>query len=94
MSARISATRNKWYSGTSADHRRRSKANTQAVTERQQTETLRRELKTARDGLAAIDDKVQQAERRKAKLNSEIELLAERDEEVSRDRARAHTVLY
>lgn len=63
---------------------RRSKANTQAVAERQQVETLRRELKTAKDALAAIDDKVQQVERRKAKLISEIELLAERDEEVSR----------
>ena len=51
--------------------------------ERQQLETLRREQKTQRDALASIEDKIQQADRQKAKLSSEIDRLAERDETVS-----------
>lgn len=50
--------------------------------ERQQLETLRREQKTLRDALASAEDKIQQAERQKAKLSSEIDQLGERDQVV------------
>lgn len=53
-----------------------------AVTERQQLETLRRDQKGLRDALSSMDDRLQQAERKRDKLNSEIEVLAERDETV------------
>ena len=61
----------------------RSQANTLAVAERQQLETLRREKKTLTDALASVQDKIQQAETKRAKLQGEIDQLADRDEEVS-----------
>jgi structural maintenance of chromosome 1 len=61
----------------------RSQANTLVVTERQQLETLRREKKTLTDALASVQDKIQQAETKQTQLRSEIERLAEREEEVS-----------
>jgi structural maintenance of chromosome 1 len=60
----------------------RSQANTLVVTERQQLETLRREKKTLTDALASVQDKIQQAETKQTQLRSEIERLAEREEEV------------
>lgn len=63
--------------------RSRSQANTLAVPERQQLETLRREKKTLTDALASVQDKIQQAETKRAKLQGEIDQLADRDEEVS-----------
>ena len=62
---------------------RRSQANTMAVTERQQLETLRREKKTLTDALASVQDKIQQASSKQTQLRSEIERLSEREEEVS-----------
>lgn len=58
---------------------RRSQANTVNVSERQQLETLRRERKTLRDALASIEDKMQQAEIQKTKLEGEVDRLAERE---------------
>lgn len=60
----------------------RSQANTLAVDERQKVETLRREQKTLRDALVSVEDKLQQAERQKAKLTGEIDRLSDIDEEV------------
>ena len=62
---------------------RRSNANTLAVSDRQQIETLRREQKTQHDALASVEDKIQQAERQESKLLGEMERLAERDATVS-----------
>ena len=58
---------------------RRSNANVLAVSERQQLEGLRREQKTQLDAFASVEDKIQQAERQKARLASEIDSLQERD---------------
>lgn len=62
---------------------RRSRANALAVPERQQLSTLRRQQKSERDALASVEDKVQQAERQKAKLSGEVNSLAEREQNVS-----------
>lgn len=61
----------------------RSQANTLAVDERQKVEALRREQKTLRDALVSVEDKLQQAERQKAKLTGEIDRLSDLDEDVS-----------
>jgi chromosome segregation ATPase len=61
----------------------RAQANTLVVPERQQLETLRREKKTLTDALASVQDKIQQAETKQAQLQSEIDRLSEREEEVS-----------
>lgn len=66
-----------------SSYNRRSQANTLAVSERQQLEGLRREQRSLQDALASAEDKVQQAERQRAKLSNEIDQLAERDETVS-----------
>ncbi|ORY27190.1 hypothetical protein BCR39DRAFT_538898 [Naematelia encephala] len=58
----------------------RSQANLLAVSERQQVETLRRQQKTEGDAVAAVEDRLQQAERQKAKLASETTNLEEREE--------------
>ncbi|ODN84648.1 hypothetical protein L202_00553 [Cryptococcus amylolentus CBS 6039] len=60
--------------------RLRSSANSQAVQERQQLETLRREQKTLRDSLASVEDKMQQARRQTEKLTEETNALEEREE--------------
>ncbi|KAK4689768.1 structural maintenance of chromosome 1, partial [Tremellales sp. Uapishka_1] len=60
--------------------RLRSAANALAVQERQQLVTLRREQKTLRDGLASVEDKLQQAERQESKLSGEVEILRGREE--------------
>lgn len=49
------------------------------MTERQQVETLRRNRKTQQDALASIDDKIQQAELQKARLEAEMERLSTDD---------------
>lgn len=46
-------------------------------------ETLRRDKKTLTDALASVQDKIEQAETKKAKLQVEIDRLADREEEVS-----------
>lgn len=61
----------------------RADANLLAVSERQQLETLRREQKALRDALASIDDRVQHAERKRAKLNQDVENLADREDTMS-----------
>lgn len=67
-----------------AEYRKlRSDANLLAVTERQQLASLRREQKVLRDALVSIDDRLQQAERKRAKLSQDVEGLADREETVS-----------
>jgi structural maintenance of chromosome 1 len=53
------------------------------VVERQQADTLRRDRKTQRDALASIEDKIQQASSRKARLQAELEDLEQRNRIVS-----------
>ena len=53
------------------------------MAERQQLETLRRDKKTLTDALASVQDKIEQAETKRAKLQGEIDRLADREEEVS-----------
>ncbi|WVW83042.1 hypothetical protein I302_105059 [Kwoniella bestiolae CBS 10118] len=67
---------------TSANLDRRASANLQAVAERQQLETLRRQQKTLRDGLLSVEDRVQQAQRLRTKLTSEVDALVDREETV------------
>ncbi|WWD15974.1 hypothetical protein CI109_100398 [Kwoniella shandongensis] len=66
--------------------RLRANANNQAVRERQQLESLRREQKTLRDARASVEDKIQQAQRQRDKLTGEIDNLAERDETMTAER--------
>ncbi|WWC89989.1 uncharacterized protein L201_004919 [Kwoniella dendrophila CBS 6074] len=49
--------------------RLRASANLQAVAERQQLETLRRQQKTLRDGLASVEDRIQQSQRQRKKVD-------------------------
>ncbi|WVQ78324.1 hypothetical protein IAT38_000409 [Cryptococcus sp. DSM 104549] len=72
-------------SGADLDEYRklRASANLQAVSERQQLESLRREQKTLRDALGSVEDKIQQARRQRDKLTGEIDTLAEREENMS-----------
>nr|XP_019042266.1 cohesin complex subunit psm1 [Kwoniella bestiolae CBS 10118]OCF21196.1 cohesin complex subunit psm1 [Kwoniella bestiolae CBS 10118] len=63
--------------------RLRASANLQAVAERQQLETLRRQQKTLRDGLLSVEDRVQQAQRLRTKLTSEVDALVDREETMS-----------
>ncbi|KAK8869753.1 hypothetical protein IAR55_000321 [Kwoniella newhampshirensis] len=67
--------------------RLRATANNQAVRERQQLESLRREQKTLRDALASVEDKIQQARRQRDKLTGEIDSLAEREENLDHAQA-------
>lgn len=53
------------------------------MVERQQADTLRRDRKTQRDALASIEDKIQQASSRKARLQAELEDLEQRNRIVS-----------
>lgn len=67
-----------------AEYRRlRAEANMLAVDERQQLEALRREQKSLVSALASMDDQLQQAERKRSRLNTDVETLAEREETVS-----------
>ncbi|OCF71781.1 cohesin complex subunit psm1 [Kwoniella mangroviensis CBS 8886] len=59
--------------------RLRASANLQAVPERQQLETLRRQQKTLQDGLSSVEDRLQQAQRLRNKLTSEIDSLTDRE---------------
>ncbi|WRT67180.1 uncharacterized protein IL334_004146 [Kwoniella shivajii] len=68
--------------------RLRSSANSQAVQERQQLETLRRQQKTLQDGLSSYEDRIQQAQRQRIKVSGEIDTLAEREEALTADRER------
>ncbi|KAL7424073.1 Structural maintenance of chromosomes protein 1 [Cryptotrichosporon argae] len=61
----------------------RSQANLTVMQERQQLEAARRQQKSARDALASIQDKIQQAERKKSRLSSEVDALAERQGSMS-----------
>ncbi|WWC61082.1 uncharacterized protein I303_103660 [Kwoniella dejecticola CBS 10117] len=59
--------------------RLRTSANLQAVDERQQLETLRRQQKTLRDGLSSVEDRIQQARIQQNKLNAELGSLTDRE---------------
>ncbi|KLT43612.1 RecF/RecN/SMC protein [Cutaneotrichosporon oleaginosum] len=64
-----------------AEYRRlRAEANLLVVDERQQLEALRREQKSLVSALASMDDQVQQAERKRSRLTTDVEALAEREE--------------
>ncbi|WWC69419.1 uncharacterized protein I206_103358 [Kwoniella pini CBS 10737] len=64
--------------------RLRASANLQAVNERQQLETLRRQQKTLRDSLSSIEDRIQQAQRQQNKLTAEVDTLTDREGTISR----------
>lgn len=50
--------------------------------ERQQAETLRRDLKTQRDALASVQDRLNVADRQREKLSGEVDALSRRESEV------------
>ena len=67
----------------SADPSSRSDANNQAIAERQQVETIRREEKSQKNALTSTEDKVQQAVDRKTKIAAEVDSLQQVEGEVS-----------
>ncbi|GMK58711.1 hypothetical protein CspeluHIS016_0601530 [Cutaneotrichosporon spelunceum] len=67
-----------------AEYRRlRAEANMLAVDERQQLEALRREQKSLVSSLASMDDQLQQAERQRSRMTTDVEALAEREETIA-----------